>query len=185
MPGIIRPVRRLQSGSQGRITQPFAGSYSGERPGYIRTDTTVACGKRTSFSGSRYKVDFHGGIDYSCASGTSVYAVRDGVIVAQGRYDYTGEYYVILRIKRSLKYQLVAEYTHLLPGSFRFKVGAKVSQGQVIALSGNSGWSTAPHLHFELRRGYRWESPSFINSYRWMKFDPQPFINGRALSTIV
>ena len=182
---IIRPVHGSASGTQGEITQPFDGQYSGERPGFIRTDLTVHCGKRSDFAGARAREHFHGGIDYSCAIGTPVYAVKDGVIVAQGRYDYTGEYYVILRIKRNLKYQIVAEYTHLSPGSFRHKVGDRVTQGQVLALSGNSGWSTGPHLHFELRRGYRWESPSFVNSYRWMKFDPQPFINGRALTTIM
>jgi len=191
MPGILRPVKLRPNPSRpgtylsGRITQPFNGSYSGERPGYIRTDVPVARGKRSWFYRSRYKTDFHGGIDYACPIGTPIYAVRDGVVVAQGRYSYTGEYYTILRIKRTLRHQLVVIYTHLKPDSFRFRVGSKVSKGQVLALTGNSGWSTGPHLHFELRRGSRFSSPSFVNSYGWMKYDPQPFIDGRALTTII
>jgi len=46
-----------------------------------------------------------------------------------------------------------AAYAHLQPGSLRVKVGDRVKKGQVIALLGNSGNSTEPHLHFHLIDG--------------------------------
>ena len=44
-------------------------------------------------------------------------------------------------------------YAHLIPNSIRVKKGDKVKQGQVLGLLGNSGNSTAPHLHFQLMKG--------------------------------
>jgi murein DD-endopeptidase MepM/ murein hydrolase activator NlpD len=52
-----------------------------------------------------------------------------------------------------------ALYAHNEPGSLRVKVGQKVTKGQVLALLGNSGNSTAPHLHFQLMAG-----PEALNS---------------------
>src|SRR2546430_15909081 len=43
-----------------------------------------------------------------------------------------------------------AMYSHVQPGSLRVKVGDRVKRGQVIALLGNSGNSTEPHLHFHI-----------------------------------
>jgi murein DD-endopeptidase len=50
-------------------------------------------------------------------------------------------------------------YAHLLPGSVRVKVGQRVKRGDVLAKLGNSGNSTAPHLHFEVVDG-----PSFLSA---------------------
>jgi hypothetical protein len=44
-------------------------------------------------------------------------------------------------------------YAHLIPNSIKVKEGDKVKQGQVLGLLGNSGNSTAPHLHFQLMKG--------------------------------
>lgn len=180
-PNPLRPGTYLS----GRISQAFLGSYSGERPGYVRTDLPIDRGNKSRFYRSTYRTDVHLALDFACPIGTPVYAVHDGVIVAQGKYSYTGEYYTILRVRRGLRYQVVALYTHLEPGTFRFHVGDKVARGQIIAKTGNSGWSTGPHLHFEIRRGYRWETPSFVNTYRWLRFDPAAFISGgKTLSDI-
>jgi murein DD-endopeptidase MepM/ murein hydrolase activator NlpD len=43
-----------------------------------------------------------------------------------------------------------AFYAHMQPGSLRVKLGEKVRRGQVLGLVGNSGNSTAPHLHFHV-----------------------------------
>ena len=57
----------------------------------------------------------------------------------------------------------MALYAHLKPEGVQVRVGQQVRQGQPIALSGNTGYSTAPHLHFvvQANRGMRLEAIPF------------------------
>lgn len=174
---ILRPV------AAGRVTQDFDGAFYMEAPGYIQYLKTAARGRRRAFTGGRYRKDLHLAIDYGVAQGTPVRAVHDGVIVSQG-VDSTGGAFIYLRVRRGLRYQVVAFYYHLKVGTFRFRTGASVKRGQVLALSGNSGGkSTGAHLHFELLHGARWRSMLWLFRYG-MRRDPQPFIDGKALSLI-
>ena len=66
-----------------------------------------------------------------------------------------GGNYVALDIGNG-KYAL---YAHVQPGSLRVKVGDRVKRGQVLALLGNSGNSTEPHVHFQIADG-----PTFLSS---------------------
>ena len=66
-----------------------------------------------------------------------------------------GGNYVAIDIGRG-RYAL---YAHVQPGSLRVKVGDRVKRGQVIALLGNSGNSTEPHVHFQIADG-----PTFLSS---------------------
>ena len=87
----------------------------------------------------------HSGIDYGCPEGTEVLASSDGIVM-RAAYAATGYgNYVIIRHGE----EIGTVYAHLKM-SF-VSVGAKVSQGDVIGLSGNTGNSTGPHLHFEAR----------------------------------
>jgi murein DD-endopeptidase MepM/ murein hydrolase activator NlpD len=52
-----------------------------------------------------------------------------------------------------------ALYAHVQPGSLRVKVGDRVKRGQIVALLGNSGNSTEPHVHFQIADG-----PTFLSS---------------------
>src|SRR5207244_4161357 len=52
-----------------------------------------------------------------------------------------------------------ALYAHVQPGSLRVKVGDRVQRGQVVALLGNSGNSTEPHVHFQVA-----DAPNFLAS---------------------
>ena len=70
-------------------------------------------------------------------------------------------------------------YYHLKPYGFLHKMGDKVRKGQAVALSGNSGWSTGPHLHTEIIRSRR--GAGITEIYReGMRFDPRPFMRGEA-----
>ncbi len=63
-------------------------------------------------------------------------------------------------------------YAHLLTGSFLVKVGDTVKRGQPIAKSGNSGTSTGPHLHFEVRQNNVAVDPYDLADYLWTTNPP-------------
>lgn len=92
-----------------------------------------------------YKVQkFHGGIDFSAPIGTNIYCTGDGVVeqVVLGNSGY-GNYVLV-----NHGYGYKTRYAHLQKALV--KKGQKVSRGEKIALVGNSGKSTAPHLHYEV-----------------------------------
>ncbi|WTW92492.1 transglycosylase family protein [Streptomycetaceae bacterium NBC_01309] len=86
----------------------------------------------------------HTGEDFSAASGTSVKAVTSGTVVKSGWGGAYGNEVVIKHADG--KY---SQYGHLSSSSV--SVGQSVSTGQQIGLSGSTGNSTGPHLHFEIR----------------------------------
>lgn len=93
-----------------------------------------------------YKVrKMHTGTDFSLPTGTPVYASGDGEII--GTYDkhFTG-YGKYIKIQHGFGYQTL--YAHL--SQMIVKPGQKVKRGQIIGYSGNTGGSTAPHLHYEV-----------------------------------
>ncbi len=88
---------------------------------------------------------FHTGIDITAHKGTPVYATGDGIIV---RADYSsGGYGNIIIISHGFGYE--SYYAHL--SKILVKPGQKVKRGDLIGLVGNTGRSTAPHLHYEIR----------------------------------
>ncbi len=92
-----------------------------------------------------YKVrKMHAGTDFSLPTGTPIYATGDGTVVFT-RTKFSG-YGKHIKIKHGFGYQTL--YAHL--SEFLVKSGQKVKRGQVIGYSGNSGGSTAPHLHYEV-----------------------------------
>ena len=107
--------------------------------------------KRTA-SGYGYRIDpvynvrtFHKGMDFTCDKKTPVYATADGVVESakwQSGYGYT------VVIDHGYGYKTL--YAHLLDGKFLVKPKQQVVRGEQIALSGNSGKSTGPHLHYEV-----------------------------------
>lgn len=86
---------------------------------------------------------FHAGTDYGVPTGTPVRAAQDGVVESVTRKGAGG---LAVKIKHSNGYTSV--YMHL--SKFKVKKGQKVKKGDIIALSGNTGRSTGPHLHFGL-----------------------------------
>lgn len=85
----------------------------------------------------------HKGIDLGFPSGTSVLATADGTVTIAGYY---GGYGNLVEIKHANGY--VSRYGHL--NSVSVKEGMHVSQGMQIGISGSTGVSTGPHLHFEI-----------------------------------
>ena len=90
-------------------------------------------------------VKMHTGIDLTAPTGTKVYAAGDGIV---SRADATSSGYGNhIRLNHGYGYQTV--YAHL--SKMLVRPGEKVKRGEVIGLVGNTGRSTSPHLHYEVR----------------------------------
>ena len=105
-----------------------------------------------SYFGTRmdpfYKVrKFHEGMDFTAAVGTEVYATGNGTVDFAGR-DGTGGFGNEIIIDHGYTYRTV--YAHL--SRIFVKEGQKIQRGQVIGYVGNTGKSTSPHLHYEVRK---------------------------------
>ena len=93
------------------------------------------------FTGRR---EFHKGIDIANRKGTPVVATADGVVSFIGDKGSLGQVVII-----DHGYGIVSRYAHLDKGLKQR--GERVRRGDVVALMGNSGRSTGPHLHYEVR----------------------------------
>lgn len=94
-----------------------------------------------------YKVTkFHEGIDFTAPVGTDIYSTGDGQVV---KIEFSRRGYGnLIEIDHGFGYRTV--YAHL--SKMNVKMGQKVSRGEVIGFVGNTGKSTAPHLHYEVRK---------------------------------
>ena len=92
-----------------------------------------------------YKVrKMHTGCDFTARTGTPIYATGDGVVKSVDKK--YGGYGKKVIIDHGFGYQTL--YAHM--SKFNVKVGQKVKRGEVIGFVGNTGASTAPHLHYEV-----------------------------------
>lgn len=114
--------------------QPFKGDYP------ITLDFGEPCD-------GLYKPGEHKGIDFGCPIGTEILASDDGYIIFTGTNPKTyGQYIVISHGNGYVTY-----YAHL--SERKVKQDQHVEKGEVIGLSGSTGNSTGPHLHFEVHSG--------------------------------
>jgi murein DD-endopeptidase MepM/ murein hydrolase activator NlpD len=100
---------------------------------------------------------FHTGVDISATTGTEVHAAADGIVYMA---EYEGPGYgkmVIVDHGNGIR----TRYAHL--SAFDVVAGQEVRRGQIIARSGNTGRTTSPHLHFEVRMG-----GSAVNPYPYL-----------------
>ncbi|WP_405606976.1 M23 family metallopeptidase [Polaribacter sp. Asnod1-A03] len=94
-------------------------------------------------------------LDFSLPIGTDVYAAREGIVIDVVDYNTKTCYH-----KDCSKYNnkiiiyhndgSFSEYVHIDTNTAKVKIGEKVLKGQLIAKSGNIGWSSGPHLHFSV-----------------------------------
>ncbi|PWW04359.1 murein DD-endopeptidase MepM/ murein hydrolase activator NlpD [Hoeflea marina] len=119
--------------------------------------TSVFGNRRDPFLG---RLAFHGGIDFRVAIGTPVHATGAGRVITAGR---SGGYGNMVEIDHGEG--LTTRYGHL--SKIRVKVGDQITAGETIAASGNTGRSTGPHLHYEIRRDGEAMDPSrFLKTAR-------------------
>ncbi len=144
------------SSSGGGISNPSSAGFIYPVPSGYATITT-----NLYYSNGSY----HGAVDFGTGgiSGQPVYAVADGVVItAKALTTSYGNYIIIMH--RDGLYTL---YAHGQPGSIAVSQGQYVTQGQQIMRVGNSGNSTGPHLHFEVRTG---------NGLYSDRVDPRPYL---------
>ncbi len=108
----------------------------------IRGFITALFGKR--INPLNKKEEFHTGLDIAANLGMQVFSTAAGTVTASEFNDQDGN---LIIIDHGNGY--TSRYTHL--NSSRVKKGDLVTQGQPIGLLGNTGVSTGPHLHFEIR----------------------------------
>ncbi len=113
-----------------------------ERPAYIMPVQDYVF---TSPFGQRWG-RAHEGVDLAVPTGTVVAAAADGVVIQSGE---NGGYGISIYVDHGNG--IITRYGHL--SQAYAQVGRKVKQGETIGLSGNTGNSTGPHLHFEIRIG--------------------------------
>ncbi len=97
--------------------------------------------RRSPFTSRR---EFHSGLDIANRSGTPIVATANGIIRFVGKKGLLGNLVVI-----DHGHGMISRYGHLAEGLV--KKGEKVKRGDVIAKMGNTGRSTGPHLHYEIR----------------------------------
>ena len=95
---------------------------------------------------------FHQGQDITVKSGTPIYAPADGIVK---RAYYVGGFGNHIKIQHSSGYTTL--FAHL--SEIKVKYGQEVKRGDIIGLTGNTGRSTAPHLHYEIHHNGKPENP--------------------------
>ena len=130
-----------------------------------------------------YQPDGHTGVDYPCPVGTQVKAAADGVVLhvgfMGGTYadnpwwiapSFAGYVYVVDHG------HFIGIYGHCKDASNWVNKGDRVREGQTLGLSGNTGASTGPHLHFEvLPNGWQ------FNNGMYGRVNPAPYISGSSI----
>jgi murein DD-endopeptidase MepM/ murein hydrolase activator NlpD len=153
---------RLQEVAASRAARAEAEAAAREaaRPKFVKP---VKGARLTSGFGSRWGT-FHYGIDLAAPMRTPEYAAGDGVVLRAGAASGFGLAVYILHENGD-----VTVYGHM--EKILVKVGDYVEAGQEIALLGQRGQSTGPHLHFEVHQGG-------INGKR---IDPVPWLRERGV----
>lgn len=136
---------------------------AGRRDGRLRQQPAilpVASGRLTSGFGMRFHpvlhvTRMHTGVDFAVPVGTPVVATADGEIRFVGDKGGFGTTVEVAHPRAGT----FTRYAHLTRPAEGIRPGATVRRGQTIAYSGNSGISTAPHLHYEVRRLDAAETP--------------------------
>ena len=99
---------------------------------------------------------FHSGVDLGCNIGTPIYATRTGKVIFAG---YSGNYGKLIIIQHPYGYY--SYYGHL--SKIMVKCGTIVNENILIGKSGNTGRTTGPHLHFEIRKNKKAVNPVILN----------------------
>jgi murein DD-endopeptidase MepM/ murein hydrolase activator NlpD len=141
-------------------------AYSTTGTGSIRwpfpTAVEISSGFGDRVAPCRYCSSSHRGVDFTPGNGAPIFAVADGV-VTQAEYGrgYGEHVYIEHRINGQ---SVVTVYAHMQRTSSPLRVGDSVAVGDFVGLVGNTGTSTGPHLHLEVRI-----NGEYVDPFAWLK----------------
>jgi murein DD-endopeptidase MepM/ murein hydrolase activator NlpD len=141
-------------------------SYSTTGAGNIRwpfpSAVPISSGFGDRVAPCRYCSSNHRGVDFNPGNGAPIFAVADGVVTAA---EFGGGYGQYVYIEHRINGQsILSVYAHMQRGSSPLQVGDTVAVGEFIGLVGNTGTSTGPHLHLEIRI-----NGEYVDPFAWLK----------------
>ncbi|SHE95385.1 Murein DD-endopeptidase MepM and murein hydrolase activator NlpD, contain LysM domain [Seinonella peptonophila] len=142
----------LEDLRSGKLNFPYVGPL--QRPSHLRQ--TSAFGYR--IHPIHHTKKLHAGIDFAGPIGTPVLAAGNGVVVESRPSNGYGWLITIYHGTQNGK-RVYTRYAHSYPNQVKVKAGQEVVAGEQITSIGNNGWSTGPHLHFEVRLGNSAQPP--------------------------
>ncbi len=118
---------------------------------FLRTPVDMSKARISSRMGARFHPisktkKMHNGVDFAAPTGTPIFAAADGKIIKRERSRSAGN---MIEINHG---EYITVYMHQSKFASGLSVGSRVKQGQVIGYVGSTGYSTGPHLHYELRK---------------------------------
>ncbi len=161
IPGITAPVEQGAPELPAEVTgflDQFAGggNWLDQLNPAAPSAVQPVSGTLTSDWGPRWG-SHHGGIDIAAPIGTPIKSAADGTVLEAGAASGYGQWVRVLNDDGT-----TAVYGHV--DTYQVSSGQRVSAGQQIATVGNQGWSTGPHLHFEV-----WDTNGVkINPNAWL-----------------
>ena len=148
--GIINRVTKPVPSSSAIESKKVGGNVAQAIKPYLPIGAPLKGGQISSAFGMRFhpiwmKRAFHNGIDFDIAQNTPIKATADGVVDAVAKAP--DGFGLMVSLRHAFNFKTV--YAHLDKSSVA--EGQVVRKGEIIATSGNTGLSTAPHLHYEVR----------------------------------
>ncbi len=116
----------------------------------------------------------HEGLDFRASIGTDIYATGDGIVT---QAEFNSSYGRMIRINHGHGFETI--YAHLSRYAPQIRVGRRVTRGEVIGYSGDSGLVEAPHLHYEVIRNGSAVNPIF---YLFADISPEEYLQYRRIS---
>jgi len=125
----------------------------------IKTERSIRLPLQTFTITQGYRL-FHPGLDLAAAKGSPVYPVMEGTVEKIGRDRFAFGNHVVINHGSGL----ASVYAHL--AKIEVKAGEEVTKESIVGLVGSTGWSTGPHLHFQVMQDGHWVNPkAFFETY--------------------
>lgn len=141
-------------------------SYSTTGTGNIRwpfpSAVPISSGFGDRVAPCRYCSSDHRGVDFTPGNGAPIFAIAEGVVTTA---EFGGGYGQYAYIEHELNgQQVLSVYAHMQRGSSPLRAGERIQVGDFIGLVGNTGTSTGPHLHLEIRI-----NGDYVDPFAWLK----------------